>query len=408
MPNAPASSSPIIGAPLQPPTERLASLDAYRGAVMLLLAFFDGPNGKWMDSIAALHPDKPWVQAFLAQFEHVEWAGLALWDMIQPSFMFLVGTSLAFSYASRARRGQSFGRMLGHAVYRAIVLILLGVFLRSVWDHKITYWTFEDVVTQIGLGYVFLFLLWNRGWKLQLAAVTVILFAYWTLFALWPLPGADYDYSTAYAHAYYQGFLAHWNKNTHPAHYFDLWFLNLFPRESPFVGNDGGYDTLNFVPSLATMIFGLMAGELLRGSQSAGRKLTMLLTAGVVCCGLGLALHFGGVCPIVKRIWTPSFALFSGGLCFLFLALLYAIIDVIGLRRWAFPAIVVGMNSIAIYCMIHLFAWWILDSLRKHLPFFGFHSGGGGYQPMWENFATGLVLWLICYWMYRRKIFPRI
>jgi heparan-alpha-glucosaminide N-acetyltransferase len=386
---------------------RLTSLDAYRGAVLLLLAFFDGPNHEWREPIAALHPDKPWLQAQLAQFEHVEWAGLALWDMIQPSFMFLVGTSLAFSCASRARRGQSFLRMLGHAVYRAAVLILLGVFLRSLYDHKITYWTFEDVVTQIGSGYVFLFLLWNRDWKVQLAAVAVILFAYWALFALWPLR-ENYDYAAANGQAIYQGFLAHWNKNANPAHYFDLWFLNLFPREKPFVGNGGGYDTLNFVPSLATMIMGLMAGELLRGSQTAGRKILLLLGAGVVCCALGAALHFGGMCPIVKRIWTPSFALFSGGLCLAVLALLYAVIDVAGLRLWAVPAIVVGQNSIAMYCMIHLIAWWILDSLRRHLPFLGFGEGGTGYQPMLENFATGLVLWLICYWMYRRKIFLRI
>lgn len=407
MPSAVASSPTVLAASSPPAaSERLLSLDAYRGAVMLLLAFFDGPNGDWRSPIAALHPDKPWVQAALAQFEHVEWAGLALWDMIQPSFMFLVGASLAYSYASRARRGQSYLRMLGHAVYRAVVLILLGVFLRSLHSPS-TNWTLEDVVTQIGLGYVFLFLLWNRDWRIQLAATAVILFAYWALFALWPLP-ANYDYAAASGQANYEGFFAHWNKNANPAHYFDVWLLNLFPREQPFDGNGGGYATLNFVPSLATMILGLIAGELLRGSQSAGRKLAVLVGAGAVCLALGVALHFGGVCPIVKRIWTPSFALASGGICFWVLALLYAVIDVAGLRRWAFPAVVVGQNSIAMYCLIHLIAWWILDSLRRHLAFLGFGPDGAGYQPMLENFATGAVLWLICYWMYRRRILLRI
>jgi len=387
-------------------SERLVSLDAYRGAVMLLLAFFDGPNGEWRAPIAELHPDAPWVRAALAQFEHVEWAGLTLWDMIQPSFMFLVGTSMAFSCAARLRRGQSYASMFLHAVYRAIVLILLGVFLRSLHAPS-TNWTFEDVVTQIGLGYVFLFLLWNRDWRIQLASTAVILFAYWALFALWPLPG-DYDYAAVNGQAYYNGYLAHWNKNANPSHYFDQWFLSQFPRVAPFVANRGGYGTLNFVPSLATMILGLIAGEVLRGPQSAGRKLLLLLGAGAACLALGAALHFGGVCPIVKRIWTPSFALASGGICFWMMGLLYAIIDVGRFKAWAFPAVVVGQNSIAMYAMIHLISEWILEALRRHFAFLGFEPDGVGYQPMLENFASGAVLWLICYWMYRRSILLRI
>src|SRR3954468_11671292 len=206
---------------------RLASLDAYRGLVMLLLVFLDGPSG-WTAPIIEANSSRPWVVQLVEQFEHVEWQGLVLWDMIQPSFTFMVGAAAAFSYASRVRRSESFGRMLAHAVYRAVVLILLGVFLRSVGRSE-TRWTFEDVVTQIGLGYVFLFLLWNRGWKVQLAAIVLILAGYWILFAVWPLPGADYDYAAVHGHAYYEGFLAHWNKNAHPAHYFDRWFLNLIP-----------------------------------------------------------------------------------------------------------------------------------------------------------------------------------
>jgi predicted acyltransferase len=386
--------------------QRLASLDAYRGLVMLLLVFLDGPNG-WTSPIIAAHSERPWVVRLVEQFEHVDWQGLVLWDMIQPSFMFMVGAAAAFSYASRARRGDSFGRMLAHAVYRALVLILLGVFLRSVGRQE-TNWTLEDVVTQIGLGYVFLFLLWNRDWKVQLAAIVLILVGYWLLFALWPLPPSDYDYAAVNGYKYYDGFLAHWNKNAHPAHYFDQWLLNLFPRSEPFVANGGGYYTLNFVPSLATMLMGLMAGEMLRAGQAARRNFAWLFGIGAICLLLGAGLNFAGMCPIVKRIWTPSFTLFSGGLCLITLSVFYAVIDWAGWRRWAFPAVVVGMNSIAAYAMIHLIAHWTLEALHRHFGTAMFEAFGPAYRPLVEDLTVGAIIWLICFWMYRRRIFLRI
>jgi predicted acyltransferase len=228
------------------------------------------------------------------------------------------------------------------------------------------------------------------------------------LFAFWPTPGPDYDYEAVKGHAYYDGFYAHWNKNSHPAHYADQWFLNLFPRDKPFVANDGGYDTLNFVPSLATMIFGLLAGELLGGTAGARRKLAALALGGAVCLALGLGLHYGGVCPVVKKIWTPSFALVSGGVCLWTLGLLYAVVDMGGWRRWAFPAIVVGQNSIAAYVMIHLIAHWILEAYHRHFGADAFSVFGEPYRMLTENLVVGASVWLICYWMYRRKIFLRI
>lgn len=385
---------------------RLASIDAYRGLAMLLLVFFDAPNN-WISPLREAYSGAPMALAIVAQFEHVEWAGIAIWDMIQPSFMFVVGVSAAFSYAARVRRGESFGRMLAHAVYRSLLLILIGVFLRSE-GREATNWTLDDVVTQIGLGYVFLFLLCNRGWKVQVGAATAILVGYWLLFALWPLPAAGYDYAAVNGQAYYDGFWAHWNKNANPGHYFDAWLLNLFPRPEPWIASAGGYNTLNFIPSLATMILGLLAGELLRGEVSDRRKLTTLLISGVGCLLLGLACHFGGICPIVKRLWTPSFTLASGGLCLMAMGLLYAIVDLAGWRRWAFPAIVVGMNSIAAYAMIHLIAGWTLETYLRHAGPAMFTLFGPPFEPLLQNLAVGAMIWLICFWMYSRRLFLRL
>ena len=126
--------------------------------------------------------------------------------------------------------------------------------------------------------------------------------------------------------------------------------------------------------------------------------------------GMGAAwlLDFTGVCPIVKKIWTPSWVLYSGGLCFLILALFYWITDVIRFRVWAFPLIVIGMNSIAAYCIAHLFEGFIGDAVKRHVPANTFTYFGTPYQPVVFGACVLLVLWLILLWMYRRKIFLRI
>lgn len=163
--------------------------------------------------------------------------------------------------------------MVGHAVWRAALLILLGVFLRST-GRNLTNWTFEDTLTQIGLGYGFLFALGFRSVREQWVAWGVIVVGAWAAFALYPLPAAGFDYAKmGVAQTWLEtnglsGFAAHWQKNTHFAAGFESWWLNLFPREKPFLYHGGGYVTLSFVPTLATMILGLLAGNVLRGDRA--------------------------------------------------------------------------------------------------------------------------------------------
>jgi heparan-alpha-glucosaminide N-acetyltransferase len=204
------------------------------------------------------------------------------------------------------------------------------------------------------------------------------------------------------------GFAAHWNKNTNLAWAFDTWFLNLFPRSAPFDHNGGGYATLSFIPTLGTMILGLLAGGVLRRSWSGSAKMLWLCTAGAVGLVVGWGLGELGICPVVKRIWTPSWVLFSGGWCFLFLAGFYAILDVAGLRFWAFPLRVIGMNSIAAYSMAALFDGFIATNLTIHLGSHAFEVAGKPYEPLLHGAAVLLVLWLILFWMYRRKLFLKV
>jgi heparan-alpha-glucosaminide N-acetyltransferase len=390
-----------------PASQRLSSLDAYRGLVMLLMM------GEVLEfwKMARAFPDSGFWRFLAYHQTHTEWIGCSLHDMIQPSFSFLVGAAMPFSLASRAARGQSRSLMAWHAMWRSLLLILLGVFLRSIGRPQ-TYWTFEDTLSQIGLGYCFLFLLGFRSVRWQWAALGLILAGYWAAFALDPAPPADFDYArvgvaNGWPHLM-TGFESHWNKNSNLAWAFDTWFLNLFPRESKFVFNDGGYATLSFIPTLGTMILGLIAGGVLRSNRPPWDKVKWLLIAGGSTLLAGVALGWLGICPVVKRIWTPSWVLFSGGLCFLFLAAFYAVMDVKNHKSWAFPLVVIGMNSIAAYCIDHLFEDFIRESLTTNLGKHFFEIFGQAYEPLFFGAVTLLVFWLMLFWMYRRKLFLRI
>jgi predicted acyltransferase len=189
---------------------------------------------------------------------------------------------------------------------------------------------------------------------------------------------------------------------------FDRWFLNLFPRQRPFVANGGGYSTLSFIPTLGTMILGLIAGGVLREDRRPSSRLAWLVGAGLIALLAGEALGSLGICPVVKRIWTPSWVLFSGGWCLLILAAFYALTDLAGWKGWAFPLVVIGANSIAAYCLAGLTEHFIGESLRTHLGRETFRVVGPGYETLLHGAAVLAVLWLILFWMYRRRIFLRI
>ena len=390
-----------------PKAQRLESLDAYRGFVMFLMMAEVLRTGAVADALG----NSAFWRFLDDQQSHVQWIGCSLHDMIQPSFSFIVGVALPFSMAARTGQGESEWQKTLHAFWRSLLLILLGVFLRSLGSGQ-TNWTFEDTLSQIGMGYGFLFLLGKRSFRAQWIAFVVLVLGYWAAFALFPLPGADFDWSkvnvTPEWESWLPGFAGHWNKNTNLAWAFDTWFLNLFPRTSPFLFNGGGYATLSFLPTLATMILGLQAGQILRSAWSHEKRLLCLLGAGIACIAAGAAVHVAGLCPIVKRIWTPSWVLFSGGMSFLFLAFFYDVIDYMGWKRWKFPLAVIGMNSIAAYCIAHLFDTFIYKNLTTHLGAKFFTLFGEPYAPFVHGAMVLSAYYLILLWMYNRKLFLRI
>ena len=395
-----------------PPPSRLQSLDAYRGFVMLLM----------MAEVLRFHavhealPNSAFWTFLAYHQDHVAWAGCSLHDLIQPSFSFLVGVALPYSLASRQQQGQSAGQQWGHTVRRSLILIGLGIFLRSI-DRPQTYFTFEDTLSQIGLGYPVLVALGHTRLRQvrparQWLATGLVLLGTWLLFVLYPLPGPDFSYAavgvpTDWPH-HYTGLMAHFNKNSNVAWAFDTWFLNLFPRENPFLFNGGGYTTLSFLPTLATMLLGLQAGQWLRSGDEPTALIRRFLLTAVVGIGLGLAMQAVGLCPVVKRIWTPAWVLFSGGCCFALLTLFYYLIDVYNYQQWAYFLVVIGTNSIVAYCLAHLTEAFITSSLHTHLGVAPFQLFGPAYEPVLTGAVVLLAYWLMLRWLYQRRIFIRI
>jgi heparan-alpha-glucosaminide N-acetyltransferase len=404
--SAPVAELPAQQVAASATTPRITSVDAFRGLVMFLML----AEALRLPSLRRAFPDSTFWSFVAFNTSHVPWQGCSLHDLIQPAFSFLAGASLPFSIASRMNKGESFKRMLGHAVWRSLALIFLGIFLRSLSRSR-TNWTFEDTLTQIGLGYTVLFLLAFTSLRTQVIAFVTILVGFWAAFALYPVDPA-FDYTQVGVPAgwphLYTGFLAHFNKNSNLAWAFDVWFLNLFPREKPFLFNGGGWSTLSFIPTLATMILGLWAGAWLKTTRSTTEKLKGLVIGGVALTFAGLLLQWLHICPIVKRIWTSSYTLYSGGLVVLMLAGFYALIDWKGWKRWSFPLLVIGANSIAIYVMSWTIEGFVSGALVRHLGAAPFAIFGAPFEPVLKGIGVLIVFWLILYWMYRRRIFLRI
>lgn len=412
---------------------RFLSLDAYRGLVMMAMA----SEGLGLSEVARKHPGSTVWKALAYQSEHVPWTGCAFWDLIQPSFFFLVGAAVPFSLRHRRSRGDSWGRMGFHALIRSIVLVALGVALYST-GHPRTNYTFVNVLAQIGLGYMVVFVLAGAGRVIQILAILALLGGSWWMFAAHPVAEKEEAIARRVPGDWQQfrGTAAHWNKHLNAAGDFDRWFLNKLPREKPFVFNGGGYQTLNFIPSIPNMLIGLMAGDLLLGALSLRAKRRWLLASGIVCLALvatvdhtiwptdfpstpnpaRVVLDAGWegsdfaskgwtICPSVKRIWTPTFAVWSSGWTLLFMAGLVWLIEERGWRRWAIVPAVVGMNSIAVYLAASLSSEFILSTIKTHFGSAWMQGDGG---PIVERVALVAALWLLCVWLYRQRVFIRI
>src|SRR5215469_3997794 len=213
------ASAALEQAPVRPVAARNVAVDAYRGLVMVLMM----AEVLRLSRVSEAYPNSLFWKILAFNQTHTEWFGCSLHDTIQPGFSFLVGVALPYSITSRIAKGARFAELFWHALWRSLLLVALGVFLRSM-NHSMTYFTFEDTLSQIGFGYPFLFLLGfycTRPDRVKWLWFTLglILVGYWLLWAVYPAAPGDFDWPRVgvsqewNAQHNFSGFAAHWNKN---------------------------------------------------------------------------------------------------------------------------------------------------------------------------------------------------
>lgn len=357
--------------PTPSPGSRLQSLDAYRGLIMFTLLC-----GGIFQSLKN-HPSPVWHWLYL-QNEHVEWAGCVYWDLIQPSFMYMVGVAMPFAFARRIALGDSRATLFRHTLIRAFNLMLIGIVLDHFGANKIQI-GFIRVLQQIAIGYTLAFFVVGRTIRTQGLVAAALLIGYQLLWMYnpWNGPGGPW---------------AKGNENLGSA--FDFWMLGR--------NYSGFYVGLNAIPSTATIIFGVMAGQLILNTINPKRTGGILLVAGLA--GLALGLAVSPWFPLIKRIWTPSFAVYAGGWTTLMLLAFYWTIEVMNWRRWAFPLVVVGANSIAAYVLGNAFGGWFRSLSSTWIA--GLQTPlGEVWFPVLQRALFAVAAWAVLFWLYRRKIF---
>jgi len=348
--------------------ERYVSLDAYRGFIMLMLV----SHAFGLNSLR----DQPGWKWLAAQFEHVAWEGLVFWDLIQPAFMFIVGMAMPFAFVGRISRGEGVRQIFRHVAWRALMLIVLSQVLMSISSGKL-HFQLINVLSQIAFTYFFTFLILQLPIRLQAVVALTLLAGHWSLFALFPGPEGAFSRSGNVGARLDQAFLGY---------------------------NYGGYYvTINFVTSIVTTLLGAWTALFLMRKKPHPTNLMLIMLSSAVCFACGVALSTFN--PMVKRLWTTSFTLYSAGWVFLMLAAFYWLVEVRCWRKPMVPLLILGMNSIFVYSVsIVLYGW--LD--RAVGVFTGRFAFAGTLSPVLQATAILLVMWYLCYWLYQRKIFLRI
>ncbi len=365
---ADTTAAAVRGQGGMPVEGRYASLDAYRGLIMIML--ISGGFG-----FGALK-DHPVFGVIAAQFDHVPWTGMVFWDLIQPAFMFMVGAAMPFALARRLERGATFRQNLGHVASRSLKLILLSQILGSISGGKMNF-QLINVLCQIAFTYLLCFLIMQMKFRWQAVTAGLILAGHWALFVLFPGPEGAFS------------------REGNIGQVIDLAILGKT--------YSGLYVTINFISSTVTTLFGVWTALLLRSQRTQTQKLKILAAFAAGCFALGLLLSPFN--PIVKKIWTASFTLVSSGWVILGMLAFVWLIEVKNYRKWAFPLLVIGMNCIFIYSFKYVLGGWVDSALAVFSGNFEFI---GTLAPVAQACATLLALWYLCFWLYQRKIFFKL
>ena len=374
-----AAKQPIADNTLLPgPTrERFVSLDTFRGFIMLWLA----GGAEVVRSLHAIGRN-PALNLLYYEFDHSVWQGLRFYDCIWPSFMLMAGISIPFAIAKRSRT-QTERQLMWHALKRAAVLFLLGSIRQSVWLGHPYLLELSSALQPIAVAYLVAFLLARKSLRIQGAVASLILIGYALLLALVPAPGIP---------------AGTYELNHNLVNYVDVLLLRQHWREWPYA-SEGWGTILSTIPAVSTTILGLMIGELLMGSRSAGAKARIIAMVGVAGVALGWILS--PFIPVIMKMWTASYGVMSAGWSCLMFAFFFWLIDVRGHKEWTLPLVVIGMNAVFIYMFMSIIpvgkiVGVFADPVAAKL---------GSCGELFSTLSVFLVAWLFLFWMYRRKIF---
>jgi predicted acyltransferase len=365
--------------------DRLLSLDALRGFDMLWIA-----GGEYfIVSLAAL-TGWPFLQWAAGQMKHVAWEGFHFYDMIFPLFLFIAGVSMPFSIVKRKQRGESMQKIYLHLLRRLFILILLGLIYNGLLRFDFEKQRYASVLARIGLAWFFAaVIVLNTNVRGQIIWFAGILITYWAMMKLIPVPGFGPGVLTP------EGNLAAFIDQ------------KLLPgRLCCYIYGDNE-GILSTFPAISTALMGAITGYFLNmpGPKLSGlKKALIILAAGIASLIVAKLLSFSF--PVIKNVWSSSFVLTAGGWSLILLSVFYLVIDVWGFKKWTFPFVVIGMNSITVYMLNS----GILNFEDMGKYFFGglasMCSEAG--QTVILSIGAILCMWTVLYILYRNKIFLKV
>jgi predicted acyltransferase len=358
---------------LNQPSKRLLSVDSFRGITMFFLI---GPLYDVMR-----RSDNGLLASIGWQFEHRYWHGLTLYDFIEPFFMFIVGVAIPLSVMSRIEKGQPWKEILMHVLRRSAILFLLGIFIYSVGAGKPVF-RLWNVLTQLSFAYLLTFALLRTAIHVQVAVSFLLLLISFFFYVFWPVEGFNHPY------------VADQNFGS----WFDLRTMGVLESDH--------WVAFNFLPTAAYTIWGAIAGTILRRDSDYRQKLKIFLMAGIIGVVGGLLLD--PVIPMIKRIATASVVLETGGWCFIALAFSYWLIDIRRVQKLPFFFAIVGMNPLFIYMFSQLGGTALLSDIARPLAYGLFFRTNETTIVYASGVLTWVMLWYLCFWLYRHRIFFKI
>lgn len=324
------------------------------------------------------------IQSFFLQFFHHPWNGLRFWDLIQPGFMFMAGTSMAYSLRRQQLNGFTWVQSFKKVLKRSGWLFFWGVLDYAVRPKGLSF-ELWDVLTQLAFTTLVAFLIFRWSYTAQIIFSIGLLVLTEVLYRYTNVPGFDQPFTDRHNFG----------------NYVDLLLMNKI--------NNGGWVAINCIPTAAHTIWGALAGKLLLSNRAQSKKLKWLLAAGAIGIAAGYLMNLG-ITPIIKRISTSSFVLASGGWCLLALALFYWWIDMLNHKNKLQFFIVVGMNSLFIYLFFEIvggrwFNGYIGAITNGLMSMAGIPAGVMGIISSLAIFA---LEWGMCWFLYKKGIFFKI